>query len=113
MLPLCTSSPWRRFTPPVLEETQGLVGPDADESLHGERLQGPQGLEDAPDPAGHLSGGVDVVRLGILGEALLEEVERGQETHQSRTGAGKASEYFQTRHAVGSPQAMQLTCDMV
>lgn len=49
------------------------MGPDADEPLHRQRLEGPQGLEDAPNPAGHLSGRVDVVRLGILGETLLNE----------------------------------------
>ena len=58
---------------PVLEEAQGFVGPDADEALHREGLQGPQGLEDAPHPAGHLSGGVDVVGLGVLGEAFLQK----------------------------------------
>jgi len=58
---------------PVLEEAQALVGPDADEALDGEGLQGPQRLEDAPHPASHLSGGVDVVGLGVLGEALLQQ----------------------------------------
>lgn len=70
------------FPPPVLEEAQSLVGPDADEPLHRESLQGPQGLEDAPHPASHLSRGVDVVGLGVLGEALLGEGRKEEKTHQ-------------------------------
>lgn len=47
------------------------MGPNADETLHRQSLKWSQGLEDAPHPAGHLSGRVDVVRLGVLGEPLL------------------------------------------
>lgn len=61
----------RNLDSPVLEETESFVGPDADEPLHRQSFKRPQGLEDAPHPAGHLSGGVDVVRLGVLGESLL------------------------------------------
>lgn len=79
--------------PPVLEEAQSLVGPDADEPLHRESLQGPQGLEDAPHPAGHLSGGVDVVGLGVLGEALLGEAERyGRDRKHTSVSANKHSD---------------------
>lgn len=63
------------FLSPVLEETQPLVSPDPDESLHWQGLQRAQRLKDAPHPAGHLSGGVDVVWLNVLGEALLKDGE--------------------------------------
>lgn len=56
---------------PVLEETERFMGPDANESLHRQSFKWPQGLEDTPNPAGHLSGRVDVVRLGVLGKPLL------------------------------------------
>lgn len=58
--------------PPILEETKGFVGPDADEPFYRKSLKWPQGLEDTPYPAGHLSGRVDVVGLCVLGEALLK-----------------------------------------
>jgi len=47
------------------------MGPDADEPLNRQSLEWSQGLEDAPHPTGHLSWGVDVVRLSVLSEALL------------------------------------------
>lgn len=47
------------------------MGPDADEPLNRESLKWPKGLKDAPHPAGHLSGRVDVMRLCVLGETLL------------------------------------------
>ncbi len=56
---------------PVLEEAQRFVSPDANQSLHRQRLQRPQRLKDASDPAAHLSRRVDVVRLRVLSEALL------------------------------------------
>lgn len=62
----------RNLHSPVLEETESFMGPDADEPLHRQSLKWPQGLKDAPHPAGHLSGRVDVVRLGVLGEPLLK-----------------------------------------
>lgn len=63
--PLCTQHS------PVLEEAESLMGPDADEPLNRESLKWPKGLEDAPHPAGHLSGRVDVMGLCVLGETLL------------------------------------------
>lgn len=48
------------------------MGPDADEPFYRKSLKWPQGLEDTPHPAGHLSGRVDVVGLCVLGEALLK-----------------------------------------
>lgn len=63
---------------PVLEETEGFVGPDPNEAFHRQRLQGPQRLEDPPHPASHLSGRVDVVRLCVLRESLLREGEKGR-----------------------------------
>ena len=62
------------------------MGPDADQALHRQGLQGPQGLEDAPHPAGHLSGGVDVVGLGVLGEALLQKEMKRIESFSTATG---------------------------
>ena len=59
---------------PVLEESQGFVGPDPDKPVHGQWLEWPQGLEDSTHPACHLTGGVDVVRLHVLSEALLEQI---------------------------------------
>lgn len=47
------------------------MSPDADEPFYSQSLKWSQGLEDAPHPAGHLSGRVDVVRLRVLGEPLL------------------------------------------
>lgn len=46
----------RNLPSPVLEKTESFMGPDADEPLNRQGLKGPQGLEDAPHPAGHLSG---------------------------------------------------------
>lgn len=71
-------TPWgpgatRILALPVLEEAQGFMGPDPDEPFHRQRLQGPQGLEDAPHPPRHLPWGVDVVGLCVLGEPLLRE----------------------------------------
>ena len=47
------------------------MGPDADEPLNRQSLKWAQGLKYTPHPAGHLSGRVDVVRLGVLSEPLL------------------------------------------
>lgn len=58
---------------PVLEETQSLMGPDADETLHIQRLQGPQSLTDSAHPARHFTRAVHVVRLHVLGESLLQD----------------------------------------
>lgn len=62
---------------PILEEAEGFVCPNPDEAFHRQRLQRPQGLEDAPHPPCHLSGRVDVVGLGVLRESLLREPENG------------------------------------
>ena len=47
------------------------MSPDADEPLDRQSLKWPQCLKDTPYPTGHLSGRVDVVGLGVLGESLL------------------------------------------
>ena len=57
---------------PVLEESESFMGPDANQPLHRKSFKWPKGLEDTPHPSGHLSGRVDVVRLGVLGESLLK-----------------------------------------
>lgn len=49
------------------------MGPEADEALDGERLQRPDGLDDAAHPARHLARRVDVVRLHVLRETLLRK----------------------------------------
>lgn len=53
------------------------MGPYSDEALNRQSLKWPQRLKDTPDPAGHLSGRVDVVGLGVLGEALLNVKKKG------------------------------------
>lgn len=68
---LCIVGALETMFPPILEEAQCLMGPDTDQSLHWQSLKGPQCLKDAPDPARHLSGGVDIVGLGILCETFL------------------------------------------
>ena len=45
--------------------------PHSHQALHGEGLQRLEGLVDTPDPAGHLTGTVDVVGLHVLGETIL------------------------------------------
>lgn len=87
----------KTLCPPVLEETECLVGPDSDQALHREGLQGPQGLEDPPYPPSHLSGGVDVMRLGVLGKTLLHRKRCGHKLTgnvwlQAKTPGGLLSE---------------------
>ena len=55
----------------VLEQSQRLMRPQSDQLITGEILQRLDGLKDAPDPPGQLSGTVDVVRLHFLRELLL------------------------------------------
>lgn len=70
---------------PILEESQRFMSPDADETLDRQCLQRPQRLEDAPDPAGHLSRRVDVVRLRVLCEPLLFQREHLVERTSKQT----------------------------
>ena len=55
----------------VLKQSQSFVGPHPDQTLDGQCLYWFEGLVDPLDPAGHLSRGVDVVRLHLLCEPLL------------------------------------------
>ena len=78
------------------------MGPDADEPLDGQGLVRLEGLVDAAHPARHLTRTVDVVRLHVLGEALLRggggggvrgkrgegEEGRGEEKRGGRGGRG-------------------------
>lgn len=48
------------------------MSPYADKSLDWKGLKWSQGLKDTPHPAGHLSGRVDIVWLGVLGETFLK-----------------------------------------
>lgn len=41
---------------PILEETEGFMGPNPDEAFHRQRLQGPQCFKDTSDPPGHFPG---------------------------------------------------------
>ena len=50
------------------------MSPNPDQSFNGQRLQWLEGLIDTPHPAGHLSRTVDVVRLHVLSEAILEKM---------------------------------------
>lgn len=70
---------------PILEESQRFMSPDADETLDRQCLQRPQRLEDASDPARHLSRRVDVVRLRVLREPLLFQRERLVERTSKQT----------------------------
>lgn len=61
------------------------MSPNSHQALHGEGLQGLQGLIYTSHPTGHLTRAVNVVGLHVLGEALLwrrreetEERERGE-----------------------------------
>ena len=55
----------------VLEESQGFVGPEPDESFGGQSLERSDSFADAANPASHLPRAVDVVGLHVLSEAFL------------------------------------------
>ena len=57
---------------PVLKQAQSLVCPHPHQSLDGQALQWLESFIDALDPAGHLTRTVDVVRLHLLSETVLE-----------------------------------------
>ena len=57
---------------PVMEKPESLMSPDAHQSFHRECLEWPQSLTDTTYPASHLTGTVDVMWLGVLGELVLK-----------------------------------------
>ncbi len=59
---------------PVHEETDGLVSPQSHQALDAEVVQRRDRFADAAHPSSQLTGRVDVVRLVILRETLLNQI---------------------------------------
>jgi hypothetical protein len=63
--------PWLSL--PVLEETEGFMCPNTNETFNRQCLQGSQCFKDSSYPPSHLTGRVDIVWLCVLSKPLLEE----------------------------------------
>ena len=68
----------------VLEESQRFMCPDSHQTLHRQGLQRPQGFINPSHPSGHLSGTVDVMRLHVLSEPLLQRMDREKKGERER-----------------------------